>query len=346
MTTFWLAALLLILCGALYVIRDQRKRLRSAAGKLLSKQEMIDHLNAFSGDLKKIIDKRDLKYDQLLTQYNDLFVNAGTAHRKLHDLEKASRRLNDRGNGNPSGAGSMPEHDKRPEHSSEAHCEVMAAGKYVDALKSASSILGFPLWGEWSMREAFLAGITHAHSDTLLRFLDERQEHAETLQQVCRHSADTIKAQGELIDSLDNAILCACNALTSSVRLSGNDPETNMAFIARLKKAVIDRDSSADLDKSWIDPTKEKLANKVKEGAGLVAMSEALREAGEMINSYQQLAGDYELVDYSSAKSAEPYARKECTWGYCPTPGVCGPRCCCEFPAGSETAEGIRSGGP
>lgn len=60
-----------------------------------------------------------------------------------------------------------PEHTlRRNEHDSEAptHPEVAAAYAYVDSVIDVADIefYGAPAWHGWALREAFLAGCSHA----------------------------------------------------------------------------------------------------------------------------------------------------------------------------------------
>ena len=40
------------------------------------------------------------------------------------------------------------------------------------------------------------------------------------------------------VKELENEIECACNAITDSVRCSGNDPATTLHFVRKLKHAA------------------------------------------------------------------------------------------------------------
>ena len=62
--------------------------------------------------------------------------------------------------------------DLTPEHSarSDGHPEVRAAYEYVDSVvehADAQNPLAYPAWHGWAVREAFLAGCTHARRTTL-----------------------------------------------------------------------------------------------------------------------------------------------------------------------------------
>jgi len=62
-----------------------------------------------------------------------------------------------------------PEHDKRSPKS-DIHPEVLASFEYIEKLKECSAdfwIGRSPLWYGWALREAFLAGISHARRYSL-----------------------------------------------------------------------------------------------------------------------------------------------------------------------------------
>ena len=56
----------------------------------------------------------------------------------------------------------IPEHTKRQQQGTVSP-EVEAAYQYVTAVKDTSDYHGQLAWHGWALREAFLAGISHAH---------------------------------------------------------------------------------------------------------------------------------------------------------------------------------------
>ncbi|MES2625915.1 MAG: hypothetical protein V4628_11605 [Pseudomonadota bacterium] len=58
-----------------------------------------------------------------------------------------------------------PEHEKRDQRES-LHPDVVAAYNYVNIVVPTAdynaNVIGAPLWHGWALREAFLAGISHA----------------------------------------------------------------------------------------------------------------------------------------------------------------------------------------
>jgi len=51
----------------------------------------------------------------------------------------------------------------------------------------------------------------------------------------CRDAMDDAVKR---IEFLENQISCACNALTDSVCVSGNDPKTNLVWIKKLERCL------------------------------------------------------------------------------------------------------------
>lgn len=58
-----------------------------------------------------------------------------------------------------------PEHNKRFLDNS-IHPDVLAAHNYVESVLDTSDYVGRLIWHGWALREAFLAGISHAESKT------------------------------------------------------------------------------------------------------------------------------------------------------------------------------------
>ena len=59
---------------------------------------------------------------------------------------------------------SIPEHNKRDAAPGVLHPEIAAAYNYVESVKHTTDSTdgGPPMWYGWALREAFLAGISHA----------------------------------------------------------------------------------------------------------------------------------------------------------------------------------------
>jgi len=70
----------------------------------------------------------------------------------------------------PDGLVLAPEHEKRGEvdHASEGelHPDIVAAYDYVDSILATSDDDTEYAWYGWGIREAFLAGISHAKENT------------------------------------------------------------------------------------------------------------------------------------------------------------------------------------
>ena len=51
-----------------------------------------------------------------------------------------------------------------------------------------------------------------------------------------RAERDALKAR---VEELENTIDCGCNALTDSICCSGNDADTNLGFVRKMKRVLI-----------------------------------------------------------------------------------------------------------
>jgi len=68
---------------------------------------------------------------------------------------------------NPPKRDLTPEHTKRAAGYGQLHEDVRAAMAYVDRVVDAAdlNVGGAPAWYGWALREAFLAGVSHAEGD-------------------------------------------------------------------------------------------------------------------------------------------------------------------------------------
>ena len=63
-----------------------------------------------------------------------------------------------------------PEHDARGsadhgiDNDGSLHSEIKASYEYVDSILATSDYVGCYAWHGWAIREAFLAGVTHARA--------------------------------------------------------------------------------------------------------------------------------------------------------------------------------------
>ncbi|MCG7551338.1 hypothetical protein [Pseudoalteromonas sp. Of7M-16] len=58
-----------------------------------------------------------------------------------------------------------PEHDKRPMNENGLHPDVKAAYHYGNSVSHTSDLKTPRAWYGWALREAFLAGVSHAQKE-------------------------------------------------------------------------------------------------------------------------------------------------------------------------------------
>lgn len=154
--------------GLLYVIFRLWCDRKFYASQRQKKQEMIDHLHVFAGDLKNIIEIRDAEILKARATLSAKLDTAAKTERDLrNDLEKACSkpRLFSRVPQVAGGKHPAPEHKKRgADHTLETPLttsddDVIDAYMHTHELEKVSDYHSPNTWKVWALREAYLIGL-------------------------------------------------------------------------------------------------------------------------------------------------------------------------------------------